>query len=394
MFNALLFVRDDGACATMETLALESNQVSFQKTLERYPQASELGRLLNAAAPDLVFLDLSDWGSALAAAADIRAQSPRTPVIGFGAGWDPGKEEQCMAAGVTALLVSPVNLKNFQDSVDRAIHKMSGAVQENLFAFLPAKAGSGCTTIALNTAGYMADTSRPNSLARKVLLIEGDLRSGVLSVLLGLHHRYSLRDALDDSEQLDYSRWTRFLATSGGLDVLLSSTRQKEPLPSWTQYHHLLSFAAQRYDSILVDLPEVVNDATVEIVRRAERVFVVCTPEPASLALAPQRCEELAGRGIPAERINVIVNRWHKGEITAAAVEQLVKYPVAAVVGNDYGTVSRAARAHQFVGPETKVGKSIAAFARKLGKEPDVPDASMLGFLKGFGAKTTLQPGT
>ena len=82
------------------------------------------------------------------------------------------------------------------------------------------------------------------------------------------------------------------------------------------------------------------------------------------------------------------------GEIIAAAVEQLVKYPVAAVIGNDYGTVSRAARAHQFVGPDTKVGKSIAAFARKLGKEPDVPDASMLCFLKGFGAKTTLQPGT
>src|SRR5258708_26236817 len=128
--------------------------------------------------------------------------------MGFGGGGDPGKEEECMGAGVTALLVSPVNLKNFQDSVDRAIHKMSGAVQENLFAFLPAKAGSGCTTIALNTAGYMADTSRPNSLARKVLLIDGDLRSPVLSVLLCLHHRYSLRDPLDDSQPLDYSPWS------------------------------------------------------------------------------------------------------------------------------------------------------------------------------------------
>src|SRR5437899_1978930 len=154
MFNALLLVQNDSACAAMEKLALESNQVSFQRTLERFPGASELARLLNSAAPDLVFLDLSAWDSALAAASDIRAQSPRTPMIGFGAGWDPGKEEQCMAAGVTALLVSPVNLKNFQDSVDRAIHKMSGAVQESLFAFLPAKAGSGCTTIALNTAGY------------------------------------------------------------------------------------------------------------------------------------------------------------------------------------------------------------------------------------------------
>src|SRR5258708_4747277 len=169
MFNALLLVQDDNACAAMEKLALESNQVSFQKTLERFPPASELARLLNAAAPDLVFLDLSEWDSALEVAADLRAQSPHIPVIGFGAGWEPDKEEQCMAAGITVLLVSPVNLKNFEDSVDRAIHKMRGAVQENLFAFLPAKAGSGCTTIALNTAGQLADKA---SLARKVLLIE------------------------------------------------------------------------------------------------------------------------------------------------------------------------------------------------------------------------------
>jgi len=63
------------------------------------------------------------------------------------------------------------------------------------------------------------------------------------------------------------------------------------------------------------------------------------------------------------------------------------------VIGNDYGTVSRAAREHLFVAPDSKVGKSIAGFARKLGKAPDVPGGSMLGFLKGFGAKATLQPG-
>jgi len=288
MFNALLLVQDDGACAAMEKLALESKQVAFLKTLYRFPQAFELSKMLNTLTPDLVFLDLSDWDSALAAAADIRELSPHTPMIGFGAGWEPGKEKQCMAGGITTLLVSPVNLENFQESVDRAIHKVRGAVQENLFAFLPAKAGSGCTTIALNTAGYLADTSGKDPLAKKVLLIEGDLRSGVLSVLLDIRHPYSLRDALNDSERLDYSSWTKFVVRSGGIDLLVSRQRHEGPLPSWNLYHDLLNFAASRYDNILVDLPEVVNDATVEIVRRAERVFVVCTPELPSMALAPR----------------------------------------------------------------------------------------------------------
>jgi len=220
------------------------------------------------------------------------------------------------------------------------------------------------------------------------------LRSGVLSVLLDIRHPYSLQDALNDSERLDYSSWTKFVVRSGGIDLLVSHQRHTGPLPSWNLDHDLLNFAASRYDSILVDLPEVVNDATVEIVRRAERVFVVCTPELPSMALAPQRCEELTSRGIPAEKISIIVNRWHKGEIAPAEVEKLMKYPVAAVFGNDYRSVSSAAKEHLFVCKETKVGKTFSTFARKLAKAQVVQDSFTMGFLKGLGAKTTLQPST
>jgi hypothetical protein len=40
-------------------------------------------------------------------------------------------------------------------------------------------------------------------------------------------------------------------------DVLLSDHGGGMALPSWSNYHHLLDFAAARYDNILVDLPEV-----------------------------------------------------------------------------------------------------------------------------------------
>jgi len=388
MFGAILLVRDDGACASMERLAVESAQVNFDKTLQHYPSGSELTRILNAYSPKLAFLDLSEQESALAVAADIQAISPETAVIGFGAGWNNWQQTQYAAAGISEILVSPVTLKTFQDCVDRAIHKVAGGIQENLFAFLPAKAGSGSTTIALNTAGYLAD------LGKKVLLIDGDLNSGVASVLLGLKHPYSLRHALDESEQLDYSKWTKFIATAQGFDLLLSDHRRRKPLPLWSNYHHLLDFAATRYDNILMDLPEVVNDATVETVRRAKRVFIACTPEPASLALAPCRCEELISRGIPAEKISIALNRWHRGEISASDLEARLKHSVAAVFGNDYRTVSTASGKHGMVDRDTKLGRSFAAFAKKLTGEPEQPSigAGALAFLKGFGAKTPLAP--
>lgn len=388
MFSAILLVQDDVACASMEKLAAESAQVSFDKSLQHYPQRSELTRILNSYAPKLVFLDLSEQESALAVAANICAISPDTAIIGFGAGWNNWQDEQYAAAGITELLVSPVTLKKFQDCVDRAIHKMAGGIQENLFAFLPAKAGSGSTTIAVNTAGYLAE------LGKKVLLIDGDLNSGVASVLLGLKNPYSLRHALDNSEELDYSTWTKFVVNAQGFDVLLSDHSRRTPLPLWSNYHHLLDFAATRYDNILMDLPEVVNDATVETVRRAKRVFIVCTPEPASLALAPYRCEELLSRGIPPEKIGVVLNRWHKGEIGASELEALLKHSVSAVFGNNYRMVAAASGKHGMVDRDSKLGRSFAAFARKLAGEPEELSVAggALAFLKGFGAKTALAP--
>jgi Flp pilus assembly CpaE family ATPase len=388
MFSAVLFFKDEGMSAAVENLAIESKQVSFQKTLHRYPQTFELVRILNTHVPDLIFLDMSDWENARATAEDIRAQDPRTAIIGFGAGWGSSKEKQCEAAGVTELLVSPVTLKTFEDGVERAIQKVRGCVQENLVAFLPAKAGSGASTVALNVAGYLSAAP----LSKKTLLIDGDLHSGLISVALGINHHYSILDALENSSQLDYSYWMKCVAGAGGkLDVLVSDRTKRETLPSWTDYHHLLDFAASRYDQILVDLPEVVNDATVEIVRRAKRVFVVCTPEPASLTLAPQRCRELERRGISPEKIGLLLNRWHKGDPGAKEVESHLKRHVSGVFGNDYPAVRKAASGDTFVNPDGTLGKSFATFARALAGAPEASGAK-LGFLRGFGARPIPQP--
>jgi Flp pilus assembly CpaE family ATPase len=380
VFSAVLFARDETDAAAVEQLAVESKQVSFGKTLYRFPQDFELAQILNTHVPNLVFLDLSDWDGALLTANNIRTHSDRTPIIGFGGGWQPGRDAECAAAGVTEVLVSPVTLKKFEDSVERAIQKMNGAVRENLLAFLPAKAGSGATTIALNTAGYLGAALGKDGLGKKVLLIEGDLHSGVISVLLDSRSRWSVIDALENAGQLDYSLWTRFVTKIHGVDFLLADPARKV-FSSWTNYHHLLDFAASRYDHILVDLPEMVNDATVEIVRRAKSVFVVCTPELPSLSLAPQRCEELATRGISPEKITLLLNRWHKGELTGSELAELVKHPVSAVFRNDYPSVSRATKAHQFVAPGGRLGESFAQFARALAGQPE-PVSSPLAFLR------------
>ncbi len=135
-------------------------------------------------------------------AQDIHAIAPTAAIVGFASSWVLRKEEQCRTAGVSELLISPVTLRSFEVCVERAILKARDVTEDNLFAFLPAKAGCGCSTIALNAAGYLAGAGGKDLAGKRVLVVESDLHSGVLSLVLGVEHRYSVLDALEHAGEL------------------------------------------------------------------------------------------------------------------------------------------------------------------------------------------------
>jgi MinD-like ATPase involved in chromosome partitioning or flagellar assembly len=377
MFNALLFVREDANAQALEALVLEFGQISIQRVFTNIAPSFELTIQLNTWAPDIIFLDLSDWEHAVELAAAFRAGHPEIPVIGFGAGWAEEIRVRCTEAGITNLLTAPVTLKVLEDCIHRAIHGSEVAVQENLIAFLPAKAGDGCTTVALNAAGCLA-----NPLGKKVLMIESDLNSGVLGTLLQTTFHRSLLDALEKADQLDYSSWTNCVVRKHGIDLVLAD--RSRPFPSWSNYLHLLQFVRSKYDRIVVDLPEVVNDATAEIVRRAKYVFTVCTPDAPSLKLAQRRCRELEERGMSPGRIGIIVNRWHENDMTETEIEDRLGHGVAAIFPNDYASVHTASAEGRMVGPSTELGKTFLSFSKRLAgvPEPDGPLKPRFEFLR------------
>lgn len=379
MFNALLFVQQDENSQAIERLALESGAVSIRRILNNLdPDIFELTLLLNTHYPDLIFLDLSNWDYAASLAAAIRARHPDLPIIGFGAGWADEVAKFCAWAGIAHFLTAPVTLKKFDESVFQAIHGPHVAVHDNLIAFLPAKAGNGSTTVALNSAGCLA-----GALGKRLLLIEADLKSGVLSVLLNTSVRCSVLDALEQADQLDYSIWTNCVVKKHGIDMLLAD--RSKPVPDWSNYHRLLQFARPRYDLMFADLPEIVNEGTAEIVRRAKYVFTVCTPEKVSLNLALRRFEALEGWGVPSERIGIIVNRWRQADIGEAEIESLLEHGVAAIFPNDYASVQKATEESSLVDPGTELGKTLLSFAKRIVDipEPEMPVAkSKFDFLK------------
>ena len=175
-----------------------------------------------------------------------------------------------------------------------------------------------------------------------------------------------LIDVLQNSDSLDYSTWQNSVVSWNDTDFLLADRVKKAPLPSWMHYHQLLQFASQRYDAMLVDLPEVVNDATEEIVQYAQWTFVVCTPELASLKLAEQRLQELKAHGAPEDRLRIVLNRWHKSDMKPDEVTDLLGHPVSFVIKNDYRSITRAIASGRPLNGDSELGRCFVEFGTKL----------------------------
>lgn len=389
MFRAISFIQDPSTARAFELLSQQTDIVTLMKNYSYYPRLHELHAAVTGAAADVVFIELSDFQESISIVDSIRVLGMPIATIGFGAGWNDDVAARYVTAGLTEVLSSPVTPAGFALGIQKAIRRVRDGIQDNLIAFLPAKAGSGCTTIAMNAAGCLA-----KDLGKKTLLLESDLNSGVLSILLGLRTPRSILDVLEHAADLSPSLFSNALQYAEGLH-LLCATRSR-PLPSWSAYHHLLEFSKTRYDHILVDLPEVVNEATAEIFLRAKYIFVVCTPEIPSLMLAKRRCADLEARGISKERTGIILNRWHPTDKSEEEIEQLLERGIAAIIPNEYHLIQKATEARTFIPRETPVGREILAFSKRVAGifEPDddlVPKkAGAFDFLLAWAARRTV----
>jgi MinD-like ATPase involved in chromosome partitioning or flagellar assembly len=331
--------------------------------------------------PDLILLELGDWESVVPLASQITFSNFRGITVGFRPSWNGLERTTFENAGIRYLLREPFSTTEIEAVAYEALHKERGVSNRNILTFLPAKAGGGCSTVAIHTAAALA-----NGLMKSVLLIECDRRSGVYSIMLNLDHEQGLDNALQSSDTMTLGEWHRHIESVSGVHLLPANRKRRSHLPSWAEYYQLLQFVQKQYDYLLVDLPEVVNEATAEVVRSARNVFIVCTPEIASLKMARFRAEELEACEIPTDRIGIIVNRWEYDSPDAQQLEEMLERPVFGTLPNDYSHLKAAIMESRLASPDSPFAEACRAFARKLDGLPEAaPERFKLALLRKLG---------
>ncbi len=377
MLNAVLFIADPNMAGLLRRFAGESSEFTIASIVDLGLNGYPIGRALGTATPDVMLVEVTDLDRDLRQAAAIHIQSPDIPLVGLASRDLQMSLNRGFNSDFTSLAIWPFTTAELEHAISTAVHKLNGGTYENLLAFLPGKAGSGASTVVLHTALLMAQ-----ELERRVLVMEGDLHSGLLSAMLRVKPKSPIRNVLDAAPRMDNLSWQRSVTSAGGVDFLLTNTAIKEPVPSWTHYFQILRFAVPKYDLVLVDLPEVINSATAEIVRRARAVYVVSTPEFASLTLSKQRCQELEHWGVDRGRVQALLNRGHKTDIGPEEAERILGCPVAMTFPNDYKTVRRSTTDAKSIDKRSELGEAYLAFCRKLTGAQQTEKKSFMGLFR------------
>jgi len=353
-----------------------TGQVDVARTLDHYPSALELVRTLRALAADVVFINFESLKQGLEIVRILEADGSQRQIVGFQSHIDTGVLRETMRAGIREFLTEPFELEAVRESVEsvKALLQQRPAVSEStnqVFSFLPSKAGVGASTIALNVSAALA--RRPNT---RVLLSDFDLSSGMLRFMLKLTNEFSVPDAIARVGDMDENLWPQLVTTVSGMDVLHAGRINPSYRIDPAQVANLVAFMRRAYQVVCFDLSGNLEKYSIELMQESKRILLVCTGEIPSLHLAREKLAFLRDMGLSG-RVSVILNRVRKNPLFSQThVEELLGQPVARVFGNDYMAVNHAVEEGKLLDPGTELGLSFAHFAAQLMDQPDVKQAA------------------
>jgi len=243
--------------------------VQISKTYDAYPSVDALRRAILAWAPEVYFLDIENPKAAEALATAMEKEFPSVQGIALHSSQAAPVFRRVLQLRMRELLSPPfskADLRRVFDQLQEHLesHPASVGSTDCCFAFIPAKAGVGASTIAANAT--WAFSKSPDA---RVLLADLDSSSGVTGFMFNAEHEYGLKDIAKRGKELDSEYWERTVTKVGNIDLLLSNAPGVEQPITNGQIAHLIDFARRNYSIINADLSDALDETSLAVLRES-----------------------------------------------------------------------------------------------------------------------------
>ena len=366
MLNAIILGGDTEAGNYLRQVCADFADICIYKVLSGNARPHEVIQALNNYEPDVVFLDVSELESensfAAACLRELMMKHPKVAVVPYCRRGLAAPLSDRTLPSLGPVLTPPFSAEDLEHATRIALRlRRFGAKRKStVLAFQPSKPGAGATTVALHVASAAAVLH-----GKKSLLIEADLRSGSIACQLGLQTANPSLEAMENHWLTD-ERWSRYVDGKHGFDILPAWGGTHSAHGSRWDFYKLLRFARDRYDVIVVDLPEAIDEVAESTLAEADAFVMVAAPEIASLRMVRRRVLEMEGLGVPHAHMQLAVNRYVAGDGDPQELEELAKRAVSVVLPDDLQAIKSANRRRGMAASNSSFWHGVATYTGKL----------------------------
>lgn len=329
-----------------------------------------------------VVLDVRGSGRVPPGVANLRKQSPETGVVLLCRTLESSLMLEAMRAGVMECVAEPLSATELRTALTRVSSASFPDRVGASLAFVGTRGGIGTTTLAVNVACAI-EQQCPGD----VLLVDLHLEEGDAAVVLGMEPRFSVVDALENTERLDESFFNSVVTVKKGLPALLASSEGEATVkvPA-DRIRALLAYASTLYRFVILDVPRFDRQVR-EALDDVSTIVLVASQDMSSVKYASRalrRFERRYGRA----RLRLAVNRHDPSlEISDQDIERVVGMAPGIHVPNDYRlAVAALNQGVPLVMGDSRLGRTMKQAALELvgiRKEPQAAatPAASRGFL-------------
>ena len=363
----------------------------LQKALEASGLTVTLGEASAIAAKglrnqDLIVLAGADSASLARLCRQVigSAATPRAPILAIADGGDVESRVQLLEAGADDVLSRPIDQRELDAIVDALLLRSPGPAPQQstpasrsparrtepgrVIAFAAAKGGSGATSLAVNTALALAETS-PGDVA----IADLDMYHAQVTTYLDVRPRSSTVElATDDlAGQSPESIAEAGGLHSSGLMVFGGPSRADDAVDVTPERASALIDALRRaYATLVIDAGSVFDNRTLTVLGRADRVAIVITPDIPALRLLQSELQVIAEAGPTVERTVFVINHvYPKTTIDTEQIESHLAIKVGLEIPYDGDNFLKAANEGQplmTIARRSAAGAAISRLAEML----------------------------
>ncbi|HEX4227524.1 MAG TPA: AAA family ATPase [Bryobacteraceae bacterium] len=316
----------------------------------------------------VVLLEVAAVESRLAdAMREIRGANSKVRVIALHPSADPGYILKAMRAGAHEFAHAPWS-EHLKSTIDRV--SVPGDFEDRhirhgkVIGFLSAKGGCGATTLACHVAASLHEQT-----AKRVLLADLDLVTGMAGFIMKTRSEYSILDAVENLGRLDESLWKALVVeTKPGLHVIPAPALfSHDQYPGGEELRQLVRFMRAHYDWVVLDLGRSLNTIVSELYEEIDQILLISVLEVTALHGLKIIIRRLTDCSQNLDRLLLVINRAPKTmEMSRDELARILGRPLYATLPNDYPSLYQSYSNGNLLAPNNRLAVELSGLAAKI----------------------------